>query len=149
MFLVITNIFTPTRTSVSPYYLRGINFDTLNDLNGWHTDYNNYKWIQTNGDSSSFIGFYGPGSDYTSISKFNPGRKGNFYFVIILVWKILNSKIGKSCSIPFSFPDGLDKPEYYCRKSFFRKDKLCGVNSYPAESELNSAIVCNSGNYYI
>ena len=65
---------TPTRTPVIqglPVLLNGsVNFDTVRDFAGWHTAYNNFKWIQTNGNTSMFVGSYGPGSDYKSICKF-------------------------------------------------------------------------------
>lgn len=45
--------------------LRGENFDQHGVLNGWHTNFKNYKWIQTDG---SNINNMGPLSDFNSIS---------------------------------------------------------------------------------
>ena len=67
-----TAFVTPTRTPVNPIAIgpdKSISFDTFNNLNGWHTDFNNFQWIQTNGNISMFSGTYGPGSDFKSISK--------------------------------------------------------------------------------
>ncbi|RMZ95741.1 MAM and LDL-receptor class A domain-containing 1-like [Brachionus plicatilis] len=44
--------------------LRGENFDKLGQLNGWHTNFKNYNWIQTDG---SNINNMGPLSDFDSI----------------------------------------------------------------------------------
>jgi hypothetical protein len=71
---VTTILITPTRTTViAPSIIKYntvVAFDTYNNLFGWNSDYNNYKWVQVNGNTSMFEGSYGPGSDYTSIRKF-------------------------------------------------------------------------------
>lgn len=66
-----TIIVTPTRPPVVSTNFRNTTFDTKSNTEGWHTDYANFEWIQTGGELSSTFGYYGPGSDYTSISIFN------------------------------------------------------------------------------
>lgn len=64
-----TNIVTPTRTPASnPVQLINAEFDTKSNLEGWSSDYLNYEWLQVNGELSHSEGYYGPASDYTSIS---------------------------------------------------------------------------------
>jgi len=58
---------TPSRTSAKPIQFANANFDTWNNLEGWYTEYNNNKWLQKNGNESTFVGAHGPGSDWKSI----------------------------------------------------------------------------------
>jgi hypothetical protein len=53
---------------IEPSKLLDSTFNQLFNTDGWHTDFKNFKWIQTNGESSNENGFYGPGSDFESIS---------------------------------------------------------------------------------
>jgi hypothetical protein len=64
---VTTFFVTPSRTSANPIQFVSANFDTWNNLEGWYTAYNNNKWLQKNGNESTFFGTYGPGSDWKSI----------------------------------------------------------------------------------
>jgi hypothetical protein len=64
---VTTSFVTPTRTSAKPVALQNANFDSLNNLEGWYTTYNNNKWLQKSGSDSTFFGSYGPGSDWKSV----------------------------------------------------------------------------------
>jgi hypothetical protein len=67
---VTTNFVTRTRpTQAAIKFPQNCSFDTFQETCSWDTDYNNFKWFQTNGNSSDFFDMYGPGSDWTSISK--------------------------------------------------------------------------------
>ena len=63
-----TNIVTPTRTPATPVQLIDADFDTKSNMEGWSSDYLNYEWLQVDGELSHSEGYYGPASDYTSIS---------------------------------------------------------------------------------
>lgn len=62
-----TQFITVSRTPATPFINISTNFDLLNNFEGWHTEYQNNKWIQVNGNNNQ-LGFYGPESDWTSIS---------------------------------------------------------------------------------
>ena len=106
-----TKFVRPPRSSAKPSYnINNATFDKYNDLNGWYTEFQNYKWEQMNGNLSSALGRQGPGSDYKSISSLLINMTNLFP---------LNSK----CSIPYC----VDKEQYYCRRlpGLNRKDLGC------------------------
>lgn len=39
----------------------------------WRTEYDNFQWLQMNGNMSEFVGTIGPGSDWTSLCKLKFG----------------------------------------------------------------------------
>jgi hypothetical protein len=125
---------TTTRPPVVPSTLTNINFDVYDQLNGWHTDYSNYRWLQTNGNLSNSLGMYSPGSDYKSIST--------------ITFNVTNLiKTGLKCSIPFC--DNNFKEQYYCKKLLTtRKDLVCVHKECPETPSTSSNYgKCDLGYY--
>ncbi|RMZ98070.1 hypothetical protein BpHYR1_045027 [Brachionus plicatilis] len=137
LMIVTTQLVTVTRTTAVPTMNISSDFDTLDDLNGWHTLFDKNNWIQADGVSNVILGYYGPGSDWSSI---NTGLK-NITFT--------NRPLNTSCSIPYSFSVYPDKIEFYCKKvSIYQRNNLvCGLNKYPSLSYKQEIALCTQGNY--
>lgn len=122
-----------TRPTVATTNLTNVNFDTFNQLNGWHTDFTNYKWFQTNGNLSNALGMYGPGSDYKSISSDT-----------LNITNLISTRL--KCSIPYCDQDL--KEQYYCKRLVKgKKDIVCIHNSCPETLSISNYGRCNLGFY--
>lgn len=131
-----TQLVTVTRTTAIPLMNISSDFDTLGNLNGWHTLFEKNNWIQADGLSNILLGYYGPGSDWSSITT---GLK-NITF---------NRPISIPCSIPYIFSVYPDRKEFYCKKVsvYSKNNHLCGLNKFPSLSEKLQLATCTLGNY--
>ena len=133
-----TQLVTVTRTTVLPLLNISTKFDTLNNLNGWHSNFEKNKWLQTDGSLNLVLGHPGPSSDWSSITT---GLKN-----------ITSTRpITVPCSIPYVVSVYPDKTEYYCRKiSIISKTNfVCGLMEYPQISNNRQVGVCTLGYYML
>jgi hypothetical protein len=65
-----TLFYTPKRTSAQPVSLDVLSadFDTKDHSEGWHTEFREHAWIQTDGEMADAFGMYGPASDWNSVT---------------------------------------------------------------------------------
>lgn len=131
-----TQLVTVTRTTAVPILNISSDFDVLGNWNGWHTLFEKNNWIQADGVSNVILGYYGPGSDWSSITTG-------------LMNITSNKPISMSCSIPYSFFVYPDLKEFYCKKVsiFHKKNLVCGLRDFPLLSEKQQVAGCTMGNY--
>ncbi|CAF1014312.1 unnamed protein product [Brachionus calyciflorus] len=127
---------TVTRTTALPILNISTNFDTIGNLNGWHTNFDRNKWIQTNGLLNLQLGLPGPGSDWSSITT---NLKN------ITSTRPLNIP----CTLPYAVSIYPDRREFYCQKfpAISKTNTICGLGEFPNLSSGRLVASCTLGNY--